>query len=48
MVDDWATAWSSSDYKDPDRVLAMFVDDCVFEDVTLPWLLGAGRNFEGS
>jgi len=31
MFDDWAVAWSS---KDPERVLALFVDDCVFEDVT--------------
>jgi steroid delta-isomerase-like uncharacterized protein len=31
MLDDWATAWSSHD---PERVLALFTDDCVFEDVT--------------
>ena len=35
MFDDWATAWSSNDSsKDPKSVLALFVDDCVFEDVT--------------
>src|SRR5882724_9243747 len=35
MFDAWATAWSSNDSaKDPERVLALFVDDCVFEDVT--------------
>jgi steroid delta-isomerase-like uncharacterized protein len=34
MLDDWAIAWSSSDSNDPDRVLALFADDCVFEDVT--------------
>jgi hypothetical protein len=34
MVDDWATAWSSSDYKDPHRVPALVVDDCVFQDVS--------------
>jgi steroid delta-isomerase-like uncharacterized protein len=35
LFDDWATAWSSNDSsKDPERVLALFVDDCVFEDVT--------------
>jgi len=30
MLDEWAMAWSSN----PDRVLALFADDCVFEDVT--------------
>jgi steroid delta-isomerase-like uncharacterized protein len=34
LLDDWAIAWSSSDSKDPERVLALFADDCVFEDVT--------------
>jgi steroid delta-isomerase-like uncharacterized protein len=34
MLDEWATAWSSADSDDPDRVLALFTDDCVFEDVT--------------
>jgi steroid delta-isomerase-like uncharacterized protein len=34
MIDDWAIAWSSGDSNDPERVLALFVDDCVFEDVT--------------
>lgn len=31
ILDDWATAWSSHD---PERVLALFDDDCVYEDVT--------------
>jgi chromate reductase len=35
LLDDWAIAWSSKDGKDPERVLALFVDDCVFEDVTV-------------
>jgi len=35
MLDDWARAWSSNNSSDdPERVLALFVDDCVFEDVT--------------
>ena len=34
MRDEWAMAWSSIDNKDPERVLALFADDCVFEDVT--------------
>jgi steroid delta-isomerase-like uncharacterized protein len=34
MIDDWAIAWSSTDSNDPERVLALFVDECVFEDVT--------------
>jgi steroid delta-isomerase-like uncharacterized protein len=35
MLDDWAMAWSSIDNKDPERLLALFADDCVYEDVTL-------------
>jgi len=35
MRDEWAMAWSSIDNKDPERVLALFADDCVYEDVTL-------------
>jgi uncharacterized protein (TIGR02246 family) len=31
MLDDWAIAWSSND---PELILALFADDCVFEDVT--------------
>ena len=31
MFDDWAMAWSSND---AELILALFVDDCVFEDVT--------------
>ncbi len=31
MFDDWAMAWTSND---PEKVLALFTDDCVFEDVT--------------
>ena len=35
LFDDWALAWSSIDSsKDPERVLSLFVDDCIFEDVT--------------
>ncbi len=34
MLDDWAIAWSFNNSYDPERVLALFVDDCVFEDVT--------------
>jgi steroid delta-isomerase-like uncharacterized protein len=32
LFDDWAMAWSSND---PELILALFADDCVFEDVTL-------------
>ena len=35
MLDEWTTAWSSGENNDPERVLALFVDDCLFEDVTL-------------
>ena len=31
ILDDWAIAWSS---RDPDKVLSLFTDDCVYEDVT--------------
>jgi steroid delta-isomerase-like uncharacterized protein len=31
MFDEWATAWSSND---PELILVLFADDCVFEDVT--------------
>jgi steroid delta-isomerase-like uncharacterized protein len=34
MLDEWVLAWSSSENKDPERLLALFADDCVFEDVT--------------
>ena len=34
MLDDWAMAWSSAENNDPEMVLALFADDCVFEDVT--------------
>jgi len=34
MLDDWAIAWTSAENNDPERVLALFADDCVFEDVT--------------
>ena len=34
MLDDRAIAWSFNNSYDPERVLALFVDDCVFEDVT--------------
>ncbi len=36
MLDEWARALSSKNSSnDPERVLTLFVDDCVFEDVTL-------------
>jgi ketosteroid isomerase-like protein len=35
MLDEWVLAWSSSENKDTERLLALFADDCVFEDVTL-------------
>ena len=31
ILDDWASAWSSHD---TEEVLAIFTDDCVYEDVT--------------
>ena len=31
ILDDWATAWSSHD---ADKILSLFTDDCVYEDVT--------------
>jgi len=31
VLDDWATAWSSHD---TEKVLSLFSDDCVYEDVT--------------
>jgi steroid delta-isomerase-like uncharacterized protein len=31
VLDEWATAWSSHD---TEKVLALFTDDCVYEDVT--------------
>jgi len=34
LPEDWAIAWSANDSNDPERVLALFADDCVFEDVT--------------
>ena len=35
LLTSWAIAWSSKDSSnDPERVLALFVDDCLFEDVT--------------
>jgi steroid delta-isomerase-like uncharacterized protein len=33
-LEDLARAWSSTDSHGPERVLAFFADDCVFEDVT--------------
>ena len=32
LAEAWAEAWSGSD---PERVVALFTDDCVYEDVTL-------------
>jgi steroid delta-isomerase-like uncharacterized protein len=34
MLDEWAIAWSSSANNDPERVLALFTDDGMYEDVT--------------
>ena len=34
MLDEWAIAWSSSANTDPERVLALFADDGMYEDVT--------------
>src|SRR5258708_4404644 len=34
MLDEWAMAWSTAANTDPERVLALYADDCVFEDVT--------------
>jgi steroid delta-isomerase-like uncharacterized protein len=34
LLDEWAMAWSSNENNDPERVLALFADDGVFEDVT--------------
>ena len=31
LLNDWAAAWSSHDI---DKLLALFTDDCVYEDVT--------------
>jgi hypothetical protein len=33
MLDEWALAWSSSMNNDPERVLALFADDGMYEDV---------------
>jgi ketosteroid isomerase-like protein len=45
MLDDWAMAWSS----DPESVLALFADDCVFEDVTFGVVArGKKRSFAAS
>ena len=30
MLDDWALAWSSGSSNDPELVLALFADDCLF------------------
>ena len=32
VIEYWAAAWSSSD---ADKVVALFTDDCVYEDVTM-------------
>src|SRR5258708_26944253 len=34
MLDEWAMAWSSSANNDPERVLALFADDGMYEDAT--------------
>jgi len=33
MLDEWAMAWSSIDNKDPERLLALFADDCVYYEL---------------
>lgn len=33
-LDEWAIAWSSSANADPERVLALFADDGMYEDAT--------------
>ena len=33
MLDDWAMVWSSGSSTNPELILALFVDDYVFEDV---------------
>jgi len=35
VLDDWAMAWSSglSNDPEPETVLALFADDCYFEDI---------------
>jgi steroid delta-isomerase-like uncharacterized protein len=44
LLDEWALAWSSIDSsKDPERVLSLFVDDCIFEDVTFG-LIARGKD----
>jgi steroid delta-isomerase-like uncharacterized protein len=34
ILDEWATAWSAPSH-DIERVLALFTDDCLYEDVTM-------------
>ena len=34
LIDKWAIAWSSTVNTDPERVLALFADDGMYEDVT--------------
>ena len=34
MIDEWAIAWSSSANNDPERLLALFAGDGMYEDVT--------------
>lgn len=47
MLDEWPTAWSSAENSDPERVLALFADDCVFEDVTFS-VVARGKKELGS
>ena len=35
LLDEWALAWSSAEQNDPERVLALFADDCAFEDMSV-------------
>jgi hypothetical protein len=48
MLDAWVIAWSSSDSTDPERVLALFADDCVSRTLRLASSPGAKRNFAAS
>jgi steroid delta-isomerase-like uncharacterized protein len=40
VLDDWASAWSS---RDPEKMLSLFTDDCVYEDVTFS-VINRGKN----
>ena len=49
LLDEWALAWSSNENdNDPERVLALFADDRVFEDVTFGVVARGRRNCAAS